>query len=59
MKPKSARPLKPWPANMPEADPADTEAEITRYWAPLCMLEMRVDCLTGKQAKELAAGLQR
>ena len=43
----------------PEADPADTEAEITRYWAPLCMLEMRVDCLTGKQAKELAAGLQR
>ena len=43
----------------PEADPADTEAEITRYWAPLCMLEMRVDCLTGKQARELAAGLQR
>ena len=38
--------------------PGDTPEHRNRYidseWAPLCMLEMTVDHLTGKEAKELA-----
>ena len=37
--------------------PADSSAHrlemIRREWAPLCMMEMTVDHMTGKQAKEL------
>lgn len=39
----------------PDVAPAETEAEIERFWTPLCMLEMTIDHLTGKQAKELMA----
>ena len=37
----------------PEETPADRQNAIDREWAPLCMLEMRIDHLTGKMAKEL------
>lgn len=37
-------------------DPAEKrDAEIDRFWKTLCMLEMTVEHLTGKEAKELAA----
>lgn len=32
------------------------EAEISRYWNALCMLEFTIEHITGKEAKELAAG---
>ena len=38
----------------PDAPAADRQRAIDREWAPLCMLEMRVEHLTGKEAVELA-----
>lgn len=38
----------------PNDTPEGMDAAIRRDWAPLCMLEMTVDHLTGKEAKELA-----
>ena len=38
----------------PEDSPEGRARYIEKDWAPLCMLEMAVDHLTGKEAKELA-----
>ena len=38
----------------PEADAAGRERAIAREWKPLCMLEMMIDHMTGKEAVELA-----
>lgn len=38
----------------PDDTPAHREAFIRQDWAPLCMLEMEIDHLTGKEARELA-----
>ena len=37
----------------PDDSPEHRQDYIRREWAPLCMLEMTIDHLTGKQAKEL------
>lgn len=39
----------------PEDLPSHREDIIAQEWAPLCVLEMEIHHLTGKQAKELAA----
>ena len=40
----------------PEVPAADRDTEIERFWYQLCMLELRIEHLTGKEAKELALG---
>ena len=40
----------------PADSPAHREETIRREWCPLCMLEMEIHHLTGKQAKELVQG---
>lgn len=37
----------------PDADTADRNRAIDREWAPLCMLELTIDHITGKEAIEL------
>ena len=37
----------------PDEDVADRRKEIDREWKPLCMLEMCIDHMTGKEAIEL------
>ena len=37
----------------PEDTPESRKNTIEREWTPLCMLEMTIDHLTGKEAKEL------
>ena len=37
----------------PDSSAADREAAIRREWKPLCMLEMTVEHMTGKEAIEL------
>ncbi|MGL6197311.1 MAG: pyridoxamine 5'-phosphate oxidase family protein [Lachnospiraceae bacterium] len=37
----------------PNDVPANREKAIEREWKPLCMLEMTIDHMTGKEAKEL------
>ena len=37
----------------PEDSPENRRRAIDREWEPLCMLEMTIDHLTGKEAKEL------
>ena len=37
----------------PDADAGEMDAAIEREYAPLCMLELDIEHLTGKQAKEL------
>ena len=38
----------------PEERPEERQKAIDRDWAPLCMLEMTIDHLTGKEGRELA-----
>lgn len=37
----------------PDSTPEERQREIQREWEPLCMLEMTVDHITGKEAIEL------
>ena len=37
----------------PDDSPEHRQAAIDREWAPLCMLELTIDHLSGKEAKEL------
>lgn len=37
----------------PDSTPEGRQHEIQREWAPLCMLEMTIDHITGKEAIEL------
>lgn len=37
----------------PDDDAAHRQMVIDREWAPLCMLEMTIEHMTGKEAKEL------
>lgn len=37
----------------PDSTPEERQREIQREWAPLCMLEMELDHITGKEAIEL------
>ena len=37
----------------PQSTPQDRAAAIDREWKPLCMLEMTIDHMTGKEAIEL------
>ena len=37
----------------PDDDAADRNRAIDREWAPLCMLELTIDHITGKEAIEL------
>ena len=39
--------------------PADRRKEIDREWKPLCMLKMRIDHMTGKEAIELVKNRQK
>lgn len=42
----------------PDEDVADRRKEIDREWKPLCMLEMCIDHMTGKEAIELVKNRQ-
>lgn len=42
----------------PDSTPEDRQREIQREWTPLCMLEMTIDHMTGKEAIELARARQ-
>lgn len=43
----------------PDDSPEHRQAVIDQEWAPLCMLELSIDHLSGKQAKELLQGSQQ
>ena len=43
----------------PEATTMELEQEINREWNPLCLLEMTIDHVTGKEAIELARERQK
>lgn len=40
----------------PEDSDAERQAVIERWWNPLCMLEMSIDHMSGKEAMELREG---
>ena len=40
----------------PDGTAEDREAAIRREWEPMCMLEMEIDHITGKEAIELVRG---
>lgn len=40
----------------PDDDAAGRDEEIQKFWGALCMLEMTVEHMTGKEAKELING---
>ncbi len=43
----------------PEDTSAHREDAISREWEPLCLLEMKIDYVTGKEAKELVKEKQK
>lgn len=43
----------------PEDTAVGRKSAIDREWAPLCVLEMKIDHMTGKEAIELVRGKQR